>query len=422
MALAFFEARDARSRVRAETMSGVQMGRLLAASAIGHAAREPTPELAMLELARELPPAVRHLSLTVERGAPVDGAVPTPRTTAVPAWFANLIDAPPLVERYPVVVDGAQIGAVVLTSSPDDEIAEVWLDWKNEMAMIAALSAAIIMVVIAAVGMALRPLSALAQAFDRLEGGDFAVRVKPVADPQLRRLAQRFNSLAASLEQATADNRLLINRLMSVQEAERKDVAHELHDEYGPSLFAIRADLGAISRWVRKREPRFEEIQERLLSISGLVAQIQRINSRLLERLRPLAIGQMRLHEALQGLISDWRARYPDLTWTVGLQPVADLSEEAEHALYRAAQECMTNVVRHSGATAVEVRLAQVGGEVGLLVEDNGKGIEDGQPFGFGLLGMTERTRAVGGRMHVSRGQSGGARVEVVVPAGKGVA
>jgi len=414
--LALFEARDASSRVRAETASGVQLGRMLGASAIGHAALATTPEAALASLRAELPPAVRHVQFTVQRV----GLLPEPsrlRAPEAPAWFVDWVDAPPIVERYPVTHAGVQIAAVTLTSTPADEIDEVWADWRNEMALLAVVSIGIIFVVVVVVNLALRPLSSLAHAFDRMEEGDFAVRAPASSDPQLRQVVDRFNSLAASLEQATADNRRLLDRLMSVQEEERKDIAHELHDEFGPSLFAIRADLGAISRWVRKKEPRFEEIQERALSISGLVAQIQRINSRLLERLRPLVLEQMPLGPALESLISDWRNRYPNLTFELAAGDVGDPGEAGVHALYRAAQECLTNVVRHAEAKAVRLRLERSGEMVVLTCQDDGRGMAKDKAHGFGLLGMAERARAAGGRLEVSAADGGGMLVQVSVRA-----
>ena len=74
--------------------------------------------------------------------------------------------------------------------------------------------------------------------------------------------------------------------MTSGQDADRKDVARELHDGYAQPFFAIRSELGALSRLVRRKEPRFEEMEERLLAISSLVAQIQRLNSQLVDRLR----------------------------------------------------------------------------------------------------------------------------------------
>jgi len=285
--LALAQAWDARDQVRAEAVSNVQMGRLLAAGAITHATRAATAQESFDLLARELPPSVGDLRLRFE-----PGGVSSPSAGAramrgeAPAEFTRLVAATPVVERYPVIVAGAPVGSVVLTVSSDKAVLAAWTGWTRAVAVIALVAGLIILSIILAASLALSPLTALTRAFDRLERGDLAVRVKGVSDPRLRRLGERFNRLAAGLEQAAEDRRLLLDQAASANDVERNDIARELHDGYGPPLFAIRSDLGAISRWVRKKEPRFEEIEERLLSISGLVAQIQRLNSQLLERLR----------------------------------------------------------------------------------------------------------------------------------------
>ena len=279
-------AYEARARVSAQVEAGAEVGRLVAAGAIAHAAQATTPQEALDRLIRELPPSVGDLRLTVETDSQYRAAAEPPTRSRAPDWFEHLVKVPPLQERYPVVAGQAAVGSVVLVSQPDRAISDAWQHWRRQVAIVAALSAATVVAIIIAAGVALGPFNALTRAFDRLERGDLAVRVKPGAGRQMRRLAERFNRLAALLQQADAEHRRLVDEVVSVQDVDRKDIARELHDGYGPPLFAIRSDLGALSRWVRKKEPRFEEIEERLLSISSLVAQIQRINSQLVDRLR----------------------------------------------------------------------------------------------------------------------------------------
>lgn len=414
LGLALYEVQDAKARVRAETQSGVEMGRVLIAGAIAHAAESASVGEGLTLLARDLPPTVRHVHISLQAlDARDDPVTAPPGDDGAPGWFRALVGVPPVVERHPVGIQGQRAGTVVLVSQPDDEIAEVWRGWKSEMALIALVSAAIVAVVVAAVGFALRPLRVLADGLERLEAGDFSVRVGPFRDPELGRLGERFNLMVDALEQATGQNRLLINQLMSVQDSERKLIAHELHDEFGPSLFAIRADLGAISRKARAHSPPLKDVEERVKSISGLVEQIQRINSRMLERLRPLVLDQLGLTDALERLVETWAGRYPAITWTTRLDAVRDPGEAESHDLYRAAQECLTNIVRHAEAATVAVSLSEQGGLLVLTVEDDGVGMPKGRPFGFGLLGMAERARAGGGNLTVEAREQGGTRIVV---------
>jgi len=251
---------------------------------------------------------------------------------------------------------------------------------------------------------------------ERLGEGQFDVSLSPVSDVELRRVGNRFNRLAESLTRVTEDNRLLIGRLMSLQEAERKEIAHELHDEFGPSLFGIRAELSSIAVLAKANPPRSGEIEERLRSIGQLVEQIQRINSRMLERLRPLVLHEMGLSAALTRMVDAWAERYPGIRWRKKIARNIDVPEPLALAIYRAVQECLTNVVRHAEATSVEVSLAQTADSVRVSVRDDGHGFSEDVRFGFGLLGMAERARGLGGRLEVSRPRGGGALIELVHP------
>ena len=90
------------------------------------------------------------------------------------------------------------------------------------------------------------------------------------------------------------------------------------------------------------------------------------------------------------------------------------------HALYRAAQESLTNTVRHAHAKHVQVRLVSGRDKVTLVVEDDGRGFAAGTPYGFGLLGMAERQRAAGGGLEIKPRDGGGTVVEAWVKARAG--
>ena len=107
---------------------------------------------------------------------------------------------------------------------------------------------------------------------------------------ELQRVGDQFNRLAKSLARTESDNRLLIDRLMSIQESERKELARELHDEFGASLFGIRASASCVVQAATADGPigpRFKEITERAEAISSLADAIQKHNHRILERLHP---------------------------------------------------------------------------------------------------------------------------------------
>jgi two-component system sensor histidine kinase UhpB len=147
----------------------------------------------------------------------------------------------------------------------------------------------------------------------------------------------------------------------------------------------------------------------------------------MLDRLRPLVLEQMGLCQAIRQLVASWQDRYPNIAWLLMIE--ADFTEPDEATsltLYRVAQECATNVIRHADASEVTIRLrrtaekrkadANTRSPVLLSVQDNGKGLVRNVQYGFGLLGMAERVRQVNGLLRVGNGHPNGVVIEVVIP------
>ncbi|MGA9867452.1 MAG: histidine kinase, partial [Acetobacteraceae bacterium] len=304
----------ARPRVQAEVNSGMRLGRLLIQDALRDVAASADPNRALAQFEGSLP-RVRHVRFVL---AP--GPAPTEKPPREPAWVFRLLAPRAQRDSFPIVVRGQTVGRVLMQSNPSDEINEIWSEVQLLAALLGGLWVLITAMIFWAVGLSLRPLRNLAEAFDSLEHGRFQpLPVIQVAE--LRRIGARFNSLGRTLERVTADNHLLIDRMMSVQEAERKEIARELHDEFGPALFGIRADAACITRWTKEGSARASDIEERSRSIAGLTDGIQKITYQMLDRLRPLVLEQMGLREALRQLVASWQERYPDTAWSLRLSP-----------------------------------------------------------------------------------------------------
>ena len=405
----------AKSRISAEVTSSVQLAHDLAVTAL-HNVTDASGQSAALEaLARDLP-RVRHVQFHL---AATGDTVPTvtqsensnitpPRMTVL----TSLLAPPPVVQRFPVVVRGKAVGQLIVQSNPADEINEIVGEVELFSLVLVGLCLLTVVGLLLTVRHSLRPLQALTVGFDQLEHGDY----RPIADipvVELARVARQFNLFAASLERVTSDNHLLIDRLLSMQDHERKEVAAELHDEFGPVLFGIRADAACIMKAVSHST----EIFARAKSIAELTDGIQRVNYRMLERLRPLVLEHMGLSHALRQLVTSWQVRCPNIEWSLAVS--ADIDGAGEFValtLYRAAQEAITNAVRHAQAKAVEIRLARGPvGEMLLTIRDNGRGLPESFRYGFGLLGMVERVRQVGGFLSVGDARPG-AVVALTVP------
>jgi two-component system, NarL family, sensor histidine kinase UhpB len=404
----------AKSRISAEVTSSVQLAHDLATTALRNVADADSQSVALGSLAQDIP-QVRHVQFTLEASG--DIASPAVKSkigdTASPRapLLASLLAPPPVEQSFPVVVHGSVIGRLIVHSNPTDEIAEIIGEVELFSIVMTGLCLLTIVGLLMTVRRSLRPLQLLTTGFDRLEHGDFRP-IPEIPVTELARVGRQFNLFAMSLQRVVSDNRLLIDRLLSMQDRERKEFAAELHDEFGPALFGIRAEAACIM----KTAPREAETYARARSIAELTDGIQRVNYRLLERLRPLVLEQMGLSQALQQLLASWQARCPYIAWSLDVLPdIGEQHESIELMLYRVAQEAITNAVRHAQASAISMRLVrEPTGKLVLAVRDNGRGLPDSFRYGFGLLGMTERVRQVGGTLTVGNARPGVA-VEVAI-------
>jgi two-component system sensor histidine kinase UhpB len=215
--------------------------------------------------------------------------------------------------------------------------------------------------------------------------------------------------------------------VVSLQDAERKEVARDLHDEFGPYLFALRAHAAALTQLANSRDPDFDAWRRHVGAMSDQVNALQQSNRRVLERLRPVGLAELGLADALAVLMRLWHETHPDVAIETSISPsLGARGETAELTIYRIIQEAVTNVFRHARATRVDIRVEPAAplpigtGEAGAImvsVRDNGAGLPADHKQGFGMLGMRERVLALGGTMTVAS-TSQGVTVEALVPRG----
>ncbi len=404
---------QARMRVAAERVSSMALARDLVAESLANLpAWNTVPQAALAQLAARLP-TPRHVRLTVMPAAVAmaeSGPAAPEGESAAPAWFVRLTQPPAWEERHDIMVAGIRRGQVVITSDPDDEIAEIWQEFRVLSVLLLVLTALFVALVVWSVGRALRPLAQVRDGLGRLAAGDYAASLPPLGIAELVPLGSSFNHLADSLRRLTADNHLLMGKLISLQESERSQLAHELHDELGPCLFGIRAQATCLVRMTAGAEA---ASHARL--IHTLTDDLQSLNRRILRRLRPMALADLGLGEAVRRLVEDWRERCPSMVWDLRCGDLATEPDgRAALAVYRIVQECLTNAARHSGARRVVVGLAGTPTQIAVTVQDDGTGLPDDFRKGFGVLGMAERAQALGGCLRID--DEGGVTVTVLIP------
>lgn len=205
--------------------------------------------------------------------------------------------------------------------------------------------------------------------------------------------------------------------LQTVREEERKRIARELHDELGQSLTALRMDVN----WLAARPDYVAPgIADRLRGMESLIHQTVESMRRISEDLRPGMLDDLGLSAALEHHVERFieNAGIP-CALNLG-QEEFEVGDQVATALFRIVQESLTNVARHSGATLVNIHVEDSGSEILLSVQDNGCGLVMGPSTGhnkrYGIMGMRERVKMLGGHFEIIGTPDAGTRVEVRIP------
>ncbi|MDY6945588.1 MAG: sensor histidine kinase [Pseudomonadota bacterium] len=248
--------------------------------------------------------------------------------------------------------------------------------------------------------------------------GWFAWRRYQQARAELARRQAAEGRLAALL----FENRRLAQQYLQAQEAERKALARELHDELGQYLNAIKTD--AVSIQDQMSGPPATVVS----AIIGHVDHLHAVVRDLIRELRPVALDDLGLHAALEHYLSHCQQRMPQVRFGVALEGDLDsLGEPLNLAIYRLTQEALTNVSRHAQARHLAIRVsrtrppADVSDAVTFSITDDGRGTDPNEMnAGLGLVGMRERVEMLGGQWRVSTGLGQGfslcARIPVSEP------
>lgn len=209
----------------------------------------------------------------------------------------------------------------------------------------------------------------------------------------------------------------LLERLISAQEEERLRVARELHDEAGQALSAIMMDL---ARAIDELPSEAVEAKKRLLQSRSLAAQTLTELRKLIYDLRPEVLDQLGLAPALRSYVKS-RLETQHIKVQFSFSGLEDrLPSRMELTLFRIIQEATTNIVRHSGASMVNIRVAVTDSRVTATIEDDGNGFDVEAALqasdSWGLRGIQERISVVEGELHIESEPGKGTRIRFQIP------
>jgi two-component system, NarL family, sensor histidine kinase UhpB len=223
-------------------------------------------------------------------------------------------------------------------------------------------------------------------------------------------LIATFNSMLDRLEAERSESSA---RALSAQEAERRRIAQELHDEVGQTFTAVLLELK------RAADHSPPDVREELHQAQEATREGLDEIRRIARRLRPGVLEELGLVSALRELASEIPARSGLAVRHRFDHDLMRLDPETELVVYRVAQESITNTVRHAGAAHLDFALTRCPGGVELCVRDDGRGIGRAGE-GAGIRGMRERALLIGADLRLGPGPAGGTEVRLRVPARNG--
>jgi len=420
-----FQLIDTRRSVREETEAANRVATQLLGYFVNTYAQTSQP--IVLESLERLG-RVRSTEITLhgDDGHEVYHSPPSPYKAGrnAPAWYAALVSPAPMrseLRFYDSVL--------VIESNASRAVLDGWDDTVTLLEFGAFVMVLGNVLVFWLVRRATQPFRTIERGIGEVERGAFHTRLPALAGAEAGNIARAFNRMAGTLEEnlsaraeaAEAKLRLQQSRELGdlVQariEDERREIARELHDETGQSVTAIRSLALSLAR----REPAPDETTRQTAQlIADTAGKLYAAMHDLIPRLRPLTLDSLELADAITELVTEWRRQHPDIAFLleIGTLP-ASLGESYTLAAYRIVQEAVTNALRHASARRIEIRIAGERGELRLDVIDDGRGLPQdwARPGHFGVRGMSERARSLGGEVVVENRTEGGTRVRARLP------
>jgi two-component system, NarL family, sensor histidine kinase UhpB len=420
------QVQNTRAAVREEIMAANRVASQLLGRLAGIYSRDGGPELVLQFLQQLGRVRANEVILRSSSGEELYRS-PPPTWKAgreAPAWFTHLLA--PQTARHTFPLPGGVY--LIIEAQPSRAILDAWDD-VTQLIMVAGIMLVLVYgLAYWMVGRALAPFPIIANGLERLQQGDLAFRLPALAGAEAQAMGVAFNRMA----QAVADNvqaerkardaetrleeRRDMARLVEQRvEEERRLIAHELHDEFGQSVTAIRSFALAIATQAGAQHP---AIGDTARMISEEAARLYDAMHGLIPRLMPMSLDTLGLADTLENLVRDWQRRCPAIELTVRHHLPADLGPSVSLTIYRIVQEGLINALRHAQAAHIEINLESDAQRILITIIDDGVGLPEewARPGRFGLRGLAERVENLGGTFTVGNREPKGVRLAAEIP------
>ena len=342
-----------------------------------------------------------------------------------PDWFDALVAPAPAVQSLEL-----PDGKLTVQANASRAVLDAW-----DEAIVLVFGAVVTLVVLnglvyALVGHTVRPFGRIVDALNQLEAGRFDVVLPPLAGAEAGTIGKAFNRMVGMLQGHIETERRAVRAELQLSESreltrwvdhqieqERHLIARELHDELGQSVTAMRSMALSIAQRMRTLDPQAEQAAR---LIAEEASRLYDAMHGIIPRLTPLVLDTFGLAEALADLAERTRRSHPGAQIALQADMAGvQLGSEAALALYRAAQEGLTNALRHGRAQRIDLRLQATADGIELELADDGIGLPADwadRKGHHGLRWLAERVQGLGGRFELLPRSPQGVRLAVHLP------
>ena len=420
----FYIIAHARTAIHEEVKSTAQLALQLIQIAVSSVSLEKEGRDKHIKLLNSLAKLdeTRHLHINIQNPKnvlkPLD-EFNTEFEINAPAWFVKLVKPGDMEIKRWLYNPAIPPTGIVIRADPSDEIEENWKEVRGILVFLLIFIILANIMVYVVIGRYLAPIDTILDGLSDIEKGNYQYELPRFRLPELDRISQRFNHMASVLLKSKADNQLLTQRSLEIQEEERRHLSQELHDELGQTITAIKAVAVSVAS---DKKADAEKVKSSIMTIIEYSDHMYNVAKNMMHRLRPSVLDEFGLIKALQNMIDDWNSRQDEVFCHFSFSDIPEgLPESIKINVFRIIQESLTNVLKHSSADQVKIKIyCETKNNIKnlcLMITDNGIGLdEEAIKPGFGLLGIKERVEMKRGQFNLNSSLNKGLNIDISIP------
>ncbi len=331
-----------------------------------------------------------------------------------PQWFINLVSVDSVLVEHEIIFNDGKKYTFFIKADPLDEITEVWQESLTFFSVLFLLTLFTFLTINLAFNKAVKSIAIIVNNLKHIETGEYRQKLPVFSTSEYNDIAMAINHMTDVMASTEQENRELTLHSLNIQEEERRYLSQELHDELGQSLTAIKV----MAVTANHEQSNTAEITDSIIQICDHLITVVR---NMMHQLHPLILSELGLKAALEDLVNQWLTRNPEISMALKCSHQANqLNNNAATQVFRIIQECLTNVIRHAEAKQVNIELLvsnNYSQTLLLKVIDDGVGCDiDSKISGFGLRGMQERIKMLGGELNIQSEPNRGMTVTANIP------